>query len=39
MHNAKYQGYITLEYKAAEDLWKAVPDALKKCGRCSTPEP
>src|SRR5204862_43593 len=30
LRDAKYQGYVTLEYEAAEDPWKAVPDALKK---------
>jgi sugar phosphate isomerase/epimerase len=30
LRDAKYQGYITLEYEAAEDSWKAVPDALEK---------
>ena len=30
LRDAKYQGYVTLEYEAAEDPWKAVPGVLKK---------
>lgn len=30
LRDAKYQGYVTLEYEAAEDPWQAVPDALRK---------
>jgi len=30
LRDAKYQGYVTLEYEAAEDPWQAVPDALKR---------
>ncbi len=30
LRDAKYQGYVTLEYEAAEDPWQAVPGVLKK---------
>ena len=30
LRDAKYHGYVTLEYEASEDPWQAVPDALKK---------
>jgi sugar phosphate isomerase/epimerase len=30
LRQANYQGYVALEYEAAEDPWKAVPDLLKR---------
>jgi len=30
LRDANYQGYVALEYEAAEDPWKAVPEALKR---------
>jgi sugar phosphate isomerase/epimerase len=30
LRDANYQGYLALEYEAAEDPWKAVPEALKR---------
>ena len=30
LRDASYQGYVALEYEAAEDPWKAVPEVLKR---------
>lgn len=30
LRDANYQGYVALEYEAAEDPWKAVPEHLKR---------
>jgi hydroxypyruvate isomerase len=30
LREANYQGYVALEYEAAEDPWKAVPAHLKR---------
>ncbi|MEZ5301205.1 MAG: hypothetical protein R3F11_11210 [Verrucomicrobiales bacterium] len=30
LRDANYQGYVALEYEAAGDPWKAVPDELAK---------
>jgi len=30
LHEANYQGYVALEYEAAEDPWQAVPGLLKR---------
>jgi sugar phosphate isomerase/epimerase len=30
LRDAGYQGYVVLEYEAAEDPWTAVPEALRK---------
>jgi hydroxypyruvate isomerase len=30
LRDANYQGYVALEYEAAEDPWKAVPEWLKR---------
>jgi sugar phosphate isomerase/epimerase len=30
LRDANYQGYVALEYEAAEDPWKAVPEVLKR---------
>jgi sugar phosphate isomerase/epimerase len=32
VRDANYQGYVALEYEAAEDPWKAVPETLEKLG-------
>jgi sugar phosphate isomerase/epimerase len=32
LRDANYQGYVALEYEAAEDPWKAVPETLAKLG-------
>ena len=32
VREANYQGYVALEYEAAEDPWKAVPETLEKLG-------
>jgi len=32
VRDANYQGYVALEYEAAEDPWKAVPETLAKLG-------
>jgi sugar phosphate isomerase/epimerase len=32
LRDANYQGYVALEYEAAEDPWKAVPETLEKLG-------
>lgn len=30
LRKARYQGYVALEYEAAEDPWKAIPDVLTR---------
>ena len=30
LRDVNYQGYVALEYEAAEDPWKAVPELLKQ---------
>jgi sugar phosphate isomerase/epimerase len=32
LRDANYQGYVALEYEAAEDPWKAVPETLAQLG-------
>jgi sugar phosphate isomerase/epimerase len=33
LRDANYQGYVALEYEAAQDPWQAVPEALKQLER------
>ena len=32
LREAKYSGYVVLEYEAAEDPLKAIPDTSRRCG-------
>jgi sugar phosphate isomerase/epimerase len=36
LRDAKYQGYVALEYEAAEDPWEAVPRTLKELHKLCT---
>ena len=33
LRDANYQGFVALEYEAAEDAWTAVPRLLKELGQ------
>jgi hypothetical protein len=33
LRDVNYQGFVTLEYEAAEDAWTAVPRLLKELGQ------